>query len=481
LPTPLTRPAKNACVAKPPSRLTTLPRTQGEAWGFGTFEADTYDALVDHPVEMGTFDLVGFEARGVPHHIAITGQHTGDLDRLARDVKAICETHLDFFGAPPPVDAYLFQLTVVGDGYGGLEHRASTALIAKRDDLPFAGMDKPTDGYANLLGLFSHEYFHTWNVKRIKPAAFVPYDYNTENHTTLLWAFEGITSYYDDLGCLRSGRIDTKAWLTQIGKTITRVRRAPGLDVHTLVDSSFDAWTKLYKADENSPNVQISYYSKGCLVALALDLHLRRATDEAVDLDQVMAAMWARWGDGSGVPEDGVEQLVAELSGLDLSEFFDTALRGTGPLPLEDGLAWMGVTLACRPAHGPDDRGGSGPKSGAPANPSELGATLAAHKQGVKLSTVRPGGAAHRAGLSAGDVIVAIDHLKADKKRLSTWLDRTAPGTRWTIHAFRRDELLRTELELTPRRADTWYLTLDDDADPATVERRQRWLGVAKA
>lgn len=457
---------------------TTLPRVSGSAWDFGTFEADSYDALVDHPVEMGTFDLVRFEARGVVHHIAVTGSHRGDLDRLARDVQAICETHLDFFGAPAPVQTYLFQLTVVGDGYGGLEHRASTALIAKRDDLPFAGMDKPTDGYANLLGLFSHEYFHTWNVKRIKPAAFVPYDYNTENHTTLLWAFEGITSYYDDLGCLRAGRIDTRRWLTQLGRTITRVRRAPGLDIHPLVDSSFDAWTKLYKSDENSPNVQVSYYSKGALAALALDLRLRRDSDERVGLDEVMAALWTRYGDGSGVPEDGVEALVAEVSGLDLAGFFDQTLRGTGRLPLEELLAWVGLTLKARPATGPDDRGGTAPKSDAPAHPSELGATLAAHKHGVKLSTVRPGGAAHQAGLSAGDVLVAVDHLKADKKRLATWLDRTPPGTAWTVHAFRRDELRVAELTLQPRRADTWYLELDEAADSATVARRNRWLRV---
>lgn len=458
---------------------TSLPRVDGAPWGWGTFEADSYDALVDHPVELGTFSLDTFDVAGVPHHLAVTGQHRGDLARLVRDVQAICAEHVAFFGGTPPMDGYLFLLTVVDDGYGGLEHRASTALIARRDDLPFDGMDAPTAGYSTLLGLFSHEYFHTWNVKRIKPAAFTPYDLSRRAHTTLLWAFEGITSYYDDLGVLRAGAIDTAAWLEGLGKTITRVRRAAGLAHQSLADSSFDAWTKLYKPDENTANVQISYYSKGSLAALALDLHLRRETDERVNLDDVMRALWARHGTGAGVPEDGVEALVAEVSGCDLSAFFDQLVRAPGDLPLEDLLAWAGLRLHARAATSPDDAGGKPGPDSPPATGAWLGARWRARDGLTTLDAVDPRGPACAAGLSAGDVLVSIDGLRATKGRVRTWLDRSHPGTPTEVLAFRRDELVRTEVTLGTRPADTWWVALDD-ADPAAAARRTRWLRPAR-
>ncbi len=175
--------------------------------GFGLYAAANYDELIDHPVEMGTFTLATFKACGVPHEIVITGRHDCDLKRLTADLKKICEWQIRFFGEPAPMKKYVFLVTAVGDGYGGLEHRASTALLCSRDDLPYAGMKGLPERYRTFLGLCSHEYFHTWNVKRIKPAAFTPYDLDRENYTTLLWAFEGFTSYYDDLALLRSGVI----------------------------------------------------------------------------------------------------------------------------------------------------------------------------------------------------------------------------------------------------------------------------------
>ena len=183
---------------------------------------------------------------------------------------------------------------LIGNGYGGLEHRASTSLIAKRADLPMPGVHKVSDGYRQLLGLCSHEYFHTWNVKRIKPARFVPYDLSTENYTTLLWAFEGITSYYDDLILNRTERIDTASYLELLGRTITRVRGGSGRLKQSLAESSFDAWTKFYRQDENAPNAIVSYYAKGSLAALSLDLTIRLETKGATSLDDVMRALWNR-------------------------------------------------------------------------------------------------------------------------------------------------------------------------------------------
>ncbi|MGK0359953.1 MAG: putative metalloprotease with PDZ domain, partial [Bradymonadia bacterium] len=316
---------------------TTLPRIEGEPLAFGVFEAPDHEAAIDHPVEMGTFAHSTFMAEGVPHDVAITGRHTVDIDRLHADLERICAHHIRFFDDAAPMDRYLFQVMAIGDGYGGLEHRASTSLICKRDDLPQPGMTEMTTGYRRFLGLCSHEYFHTWNVKRIKPKAYLPYDLSRESYTTLLWAFEGITSYFDDLALVRCGVIDVESYMTLLGQLLTRVWRVPGRHQQSLADSSYYTWTKFYRQDENSPNAIISYYSKGAVVALALDLTLRARTDGKVTLDDVMRALWQRYGKvGIGVPEDGIEALASELCGADLSGFFDEAIRGTEDAPIAE-------------------------------------------------------------------------------------------------------------------------------------------------
>ncbi len=181
------------------------------------------------------------------------------------------------FDDAPPMDRYLFLVNVVGDGYGGLEHRASSALITRRADLPEPGAEDINKPYRRFLGLVSHEYFHLWNIKRIKPAAFTPFRLDKEAYTTLLWVFEGVTSYYDDLALVRSGLITPEAYLELLAEMISKVWQSPGRFRQSLADASFDAWIKLYKPDENSPNAGISYYSKGSLAALALDLTIRHA------------------------------------------------------------------------------------------------------------------------------------------------------------------------------------------------------------
>ncbi|MCK6504589.1 PDZ domain-containing protein [Myxococcota bacterium] len=455
------------------SVATSLPRLEGEPWAFGRFRAADYDELIDHPVELGTFERVSFQAGGVPHHLAVTGRHQGDLARLARDLAVICEHHGTFWGVTPMAE-YLFQLTVVGDGYGGLEHRASTSLISKRDDLPRPGVAKVDDGYRGLLGLCSHEYFHTWNVKRLKPAAFLPYDLSREAHTTLLWAFEGITSYYDDLALVRCGLIEPDSYLELLGQTLTRVTRSPGKDVQSLADSSFDTWIKLYQPDENSPNSQISYYTKGAVAALALDLHIRLHTRGGKSLDDVMKALWARYGAvGVGVPEDGVEEMAAQVTGLDLRAFFDQVIRGTGDLPLDALLAAHGVALRMRPAEGTEDKGG---KAGKEAPTGDLGAEVAGSAGAVKLKSCRSGGTAMRAGLSAGDVVVAVDGLKATPAGLVQRFARAAPGDKVSLVAFRDDLLLQVQAVVQAPPAVIAWLELRADASPEQVARRDAWL-----
>ena len=344
-----------------------------------SFAAANYDELIDHPVEMGPFDLVHFEAGGARHDIAVSGRHRGDLTRLAHDFQRMCRSQIDLFGGAPdsraPFDYYLFQLLAVGDGYGGLEHRASTSLIAKRDGLPRPGATGVGEDYRSLLGLASHEYFHAWNVKRIKPAAFLPYDLTRENFTRQLWAFEGITSYYDDLTLVRSGLISVDDYLEVVGRDITRLLRAPGRLKQSVADSSFDAWIKYYRRDENTPNAVVSYYVKGALIALSLDLTLRRA--DAVTLDDVMRALWQRYGKAIvGVPEGGLESVASGLSGTDLSAFFERYVRGTAELPLAELFASFGIELTLRPAEGARDKGGRPGKS--KSTRAWLGAVVAA-------------------------------------------------------------------------------------------------------
>ena len=254
---------------------TSLPRGRGTpAYGFGRYEAESYDALIDHPVEMGGFTLVEFFACGVPHAVTITGRHDCDTARLAADLTRICEAHIRLFhgaraiAGAVPFASYLFLVLAVGEGYGGLEHRASTALICARNDLPHAGLKETSEGYRSFLGLCSHEYFHVWNVKRIKPAAFTPYDLTQENYTRLLWAFEGFTSYYDDLILLRADVISLTEYLDAVARTIRQVMRGTGRNKQSVAESSFDAWVKYYRQDENTPNATVSYYTKGSLVAL---------------------------------------------------------------------------------------------------------------------------------------------------------------------------------------------------------------------
>ena len=438
---------------------TAMPELGAKRYGFGTYLASNYDELIDHPVEMGDFALATFKAHGVPHDIVISGRVPNlDMARLQTDLKAICEAQIAFFEPGTrraPMERYVFLTLAVGDGYGGLEHRASTALICARADLPSTAAPKSAeigDGYHKFLGLCSHEYFHTWNVKRIKPAAFAPYDLQNETYTPLLWLFEGFTSYYDDLMLVRSGIIGEAAYLKQLGKSIGSVLRGSGRTKQSVADSSFDAWGKYYRQDENAPNAIVSYYGKGSLIALAFDLTIRDKSAGKKSLDDVMLALWQRFGRdfypsvGRGVTEAEVEALFDEVSGLKLKPMFERYVRGTADLPLAKLYAPFGVKLV-------DER-----RSAKPSFDAGTG------REGpdCKLTQVHEGGAAHRAGLSAGDILIALDGLRVGGA-LDAMLGRYKVGDTVEVHAFRRDELMAFQVKLQGEQVPCVTLTLTDE------------------
>ncbi len=449
---------------------TALPELKARRHRFGTYIAQDYDELIDHPVEMGAFQLLSFEAHGVPHDMAITGRVPNlDADRLAADLKKICEAQIALFEPATkraPMARYVFLTMAVGEGYGGLEHRASTALLCSRDDLPVQGQTAMSDGYRGFLGLCSHEYFHTWNVKRIKPAVFAPYDLTQENYTPLLWLFEGFTSYYDDLVLVRAGLIDHTTYVGLLAKTINGVLRGSGRLKQSVAESSFDAWTKYYRQDENASNAIVSYYTKGSLVALLLDLTIRRETRGTRSLDDVMRTLWRRYGrdfyapgKGVGVTEADVEALFDEVTGLTLKPLFDLAVRGTRDLPLAEAFAAVGIAL---------EDGQQGAKLALDVRTKKNGADC-------QLAAVHEGGPAHRAGLSAGDTLVAVDGLRVTASNLDTLLQRYRRGSAVTVHAFRRDELMTFRVVLQPDSSPQCRLRLKE-TPAAALKLRTAWL-----
>ena len=455
---------------------TSMLRKDAAEYEFGSYVCADYAELIDHPVEISQLAIGEFDVAGIPHAIAIRGRTRVDMARICHDLQTICEHQISLLGPPADLDRYLFLLYAPGTGYGGLEHRWSSSLVCARDSLPQRGDTDVSDGYRTFLGLASHEYFHLWNIKRLKPAVFSPYDLTTETHTSLLWVFEGITSYYDDLALVRSGLINEESYLELLGQTITRVIRTGGRTRQSVADSSFDAWTKFYKQDANAPNAIISYYAKGALIAATLDLKLRAETDGETTLDDVMRACWDRWGRGDeGMPENGFETVCKEVAGIDLDDFFDAAVRGTGELPLRAMLEQFGIKYYLRQAKNGADKGGK-PAGRTQAQSLWLGANMRESAGKLVFASILNGGPAENSGVAPGDVAVALDGVALtagnNRRRLKSYHD----GDVLNLVVFRGDELITTRIRLAMAPENTCYLSIDDDADLGVVSRRNDWL-----
>lgn len=434
---------------------TSMTRTMGDDFAFGRFCAESYDELIDHPVEMGLFTLGSFEACGVRHDIVLNGYHRTCMPRLCQDLKAICEYQIKLFGTPAPFKRYLFMTTVLDNGFGGLEHRASTALMCSRKDLPLS-IDAPiTNDYRTYLSLCSHEYFHSWNIKRIKPECFLPYQLEAETYTPQLWAYEGITSYYDDFLTYRAGLVDEQSYLDMLSETFTRVYRSQGRFKQSIKDSSFNAWTKFYKQDENAQNAIISYYTKGALFALYLDLTLRSETQGKHSLDDLMVILWQEYAlQNKGTTDECHQRIVERLLGRDCQDLF-AYLDNTDDIPLAPLLTEFGVNLTQRASQGVKDVGGIQAKGykiafGAKTQPAPLG---------LKIVSVNQGSPAHLAGLSAGDILIAADNLQVTGQ-FEELLQQYPLGQGLPLHWFRRDELMSGELIIAQAPKDTVALSI---------------------
>ena len=448
-------------------RLRRLPRgwsvaTAMPATGPLDYVAEDYDELVDHPFELGRFWRGSFDLGGVAHEFVVAGAWPGmDGERLLADTRRICQTQIAFWHGrrkpKPPFDRYLFLLNAVEDGHGGLEHRASTALIAARRQLPRLGQDPAGEGYTSLLGLISHEYFHAWNVKRMRPRELVPIDYRQENYTALLWFFEGFTAYYDDLMVLRAGLIDAPTYLNLVAKTLNGVAATPGRRVQSVAQSSFDAWVKYYRSDENTPNATVSYYTKGSMVAMALDLTLRK--ERRGTLDDVMQLLWRTHRDGP-IDEQDIAAALRAVGGRSFAKELAAWVHGTDDLPLPSLLDAAGVA----------QRQSALPFSAA------LGLRLSEGAlSGVQIKSVLAGSAASEAGLSAGDELLAVNGWRI--RRLDDaqlWLSSGAPFELMLA----RDQQVRTQVVRPPTSAaQTLSLSLLAKPLPAAASLRRGWLG----
>ncbi|MFP2908029.1 M61 family metallopeptidase [Pyxidicoccus sp. 3LFB2] len=433
------------------------------------FVAPDYDALVDSPFEVGPHTPLTFTAAGVPHEVVVWGDSVQDTERLCSDLQRICEAQARMYGGLP-VPRYLFLLYLTDKGRGGLEHQASTALL-----FPRAGLAS-SRGWEDLLTLAAHEYFHLWNIKRVKPRALVPFDYSQENYTSLLWAFEGSTAYYDNLFVRRAGLMSAQRYVTRLGETLTTLHATPGRKVQTLAEASLASWVKHYRPDEHSPNSAISYYLKGEVVSALLDLEIRRATGDAKSLDDVMRLLWERHGDGSGVPEDGVEAAANEVAGTNLTPFFDRALRTTEDLDYSV-FSHVGLEPSFRQRESTGDKGGTPPPKGKAGEARSRGWLGLTTKGSATVATVLDGSPAQEAGLYVEDDLVALDGWKVDGNGLLSRCEDRKPGETVRVTVFRRDRLLELPVVLGQKPADAVWLSRVERPTDEQKAAYQAWLG----
>lgn len=421
------------------------------------FHADDYDHLIDCPVECSNHRLLTFEVDGVRHQIALWGRGNEDAERLRLDTQAAVQAARDLFGGLP-YDTYLFILHLTERARGGLEHRNSSSNAVSR-----WSFRKPAE-YEKVISLLAHEFFHVWNVKRILPASFRDFEYRWETYTRLLWVMEGFTTYYTPLLLRRAGLMTPERTLETFGEQMLQLRQTPGRHFQSAEAASFDAWIKFYRPDENTPNTSVSYYLKGSLIALLLDLEIRSRTGNQRSLDDVLVATYRDYTlQGQGVPDDAFQGVCEQVAGGSLQQFFDDYVRGVAELPFEEYLGRAGLE-AVYGRKGDDERSAG------------LGVRLKQENGRTVVETVFADGPAYHADLSAGDELIALDGFRVSRDTLDERLAGRQPGDLVTLTIFRRDELREATLALGQRPYNQVEIKPRPDA---TAEQRalyQAWM-----
>jgi len=451
--------------------ISALPEAPGE--GPNAFYASDFDTLVDSPLYAGNAVVHRFEVDGAPHLLVNEGEQVGDVwdgPRSAADAATIVQTQLDFWGVRP-YDRYVF-FNLITEARGGLEHKGSTVLMTSR------WRARQEKEYRGWLALVSHEFFHTWNVKRLRPVELGPFDYEREVHTESLWIAEGVTSYYDDLLLRRAGLLTREQYLEKLSEAIERLQTTPGRRVMDLTDASFDAWIKQYRPDENSVNTAVSYYNKGQIVAWLLDAEIRRRTGGERSLDDVLRAAWQQFSGKRGFRHDELLALATELAGSDLGDlgpFFKTTLETGEELSYEAALDWYGLRFGGPEPEEGEEGDGKGDDEEEPAG--WLGAETELHDGRLTVREVRRDTPAWEAGLQVEDELIAFDGFRIPPQGLEERLKAYELGDEVTLLVARRERLVELPLTFgeTPDE-DRWKLAVRSDATDEQTERLGAWL-----
>ncbi|HEY9657533.1 MAG TPA: M61 family metallopeptidase [Allocoleopsis sp.] len=432
--------------------VTALPAVPGST---NTFEAADFDTLVDSPFEVGLHQRYNFDVLGKPHQFVIWGQGNIDADRLIQDTQKIVETEAELFGGLP-YERYLFLLHLASQGFGGLEHKNACSLIYSRFGF------RADDRYQRFMQLVAHEFFHLWNVKRIRPKALETFDYDNENYTPSLWFSEGTTSYYDLILPLRAGIYDAKTYLNALGKEICRYLTTPGRLVQPLAESSFDAWIKLYRRDANSDNSQISYYLKGEMVSLLLDLQIRAKHQNQRSLDDVLRQMWQQFGQLEiGFTPEELQQVIETVAEEDLSGFFQRYLHTTEALPFDQYLEPFGLRIQA------EDTAALSPF---------LGLTTKAENGKDLIKFVEYDSPAQQAGIDAEDELLAINGIRVKADQLNDRLKDFQPGDTIQVSVFHQDELCTYRVTLATPRPTSYQLIKVEQPSATQRQNLEGWL-----
>ena len=418
------------------------------------FLAPDVDTLIDSPIVLGNPDVRTFTVQGIDHHVVTLGE-PGPFNYVeaAQNIERITRAGINFWGQIPYPEYW--YLTVLAERGGGLEHKRSTLMMTSR------WKQRREEDQRRWWGLVSHEFFHTWNVKRLRPKGLGPFDYENEVYTPSLWFAEGVTSYYDDLLLARADLIDEKAYLAALSRSIENVMTRPGRAFQPLASSSFDAWIKFYRGDENSENATISYYTKGAVVGWLLDAEIRRLSRGGASLDDLMRQAYARHNEDGFEPHH-LREIATELAGAPLDDFFDRYVDGAEELDFGGALRWFGLRFT--------------PEAEGDVPPGWLGINHRGDGQVVVVTSVRRGGPAWDAGIIVDDELLAIDDERLTPKNLSERLEQLGAGHTGTLLLGRRGHLRRVELTLGAPSTRKWKLEPDPGGSPMAAQRRRRWL-----